>query len=257
MPSYESAAWTMSAAVVLLGALLGCNGAPSSDAGAAGNTPPEDTHLLAEARRRMLDRHLRGRGVSDAGVLEAMASVPREEFVPAHLRSMAYSDHPLPIGSDQTISQPYIVAYMTEAARPRPGDRALEIGTGSGYQAAVLSLLVDTVYTVEILPELTERATEVLHRLGYGNVVTATRDGYKGWPERAPFDVIIVTAAPDHVPQPLVDQLAPGGRMIIPVGDQWQYLKLLRKDEDGHVTSERMLDVRFVPMTGEAQERPR
>ena len=255
MIGYATTTPAICAAIVLLGALLGCNSRSSSDARDTGNGAVGERHSLAEARRRMLDRHLRGRGVTDARVLRAMESVPREEFVPPHLRSMAYADHPLPIGLDQTISQPYVVAYMTEAVRPKPTDRALEIGTGSGYQAAVLSRLVDTVYTVEILPELTARARAALAKTGHGNVVTDTRDGYQGWAEHAPFDIIIVTAAPDHVPQPLIDQLGPGGRMIIPVGDTWQHLKLIRKDADGHLRSEAMLDVRFVPMTGEAQKR--
>ena len=214
---------------------------------------PWQSPELWESRRRMLDYHLRGRGISER-VVHAMARVPREEFVPEELRTYAYSDSPLPIGLDQTISQPFIVAFMTDAVSVKPGDRVLEIGTGSGYQAAVLAELADTVYTVEIIPELTERATATLLRLGYYNIVTATRDGYRGWPEHAPFDIVVVTAAPDHVPQPLLDQLAPGGRMVIPVGSAFQQLRLIRKGAGGEVESRDVLDVRFVPMTGEALE---
>jgi len=238
--------WMLSFACLIIGLCIGCRDASSRSGQDA----------VKAARQRMLDVHLRGRGITDERVLQAMASVPREEFVPPYLRSEAYADRPLPIGLDQTISQPYIVAYMTQAVDPKPTDRALEIGTGSGYQAAVLSLLADTVYTVEILDELTRQATGTLKRLGYDKVVTATRDGYEGWPEHAPFDIIIVTAAPDHVPQPLVEQLAPGGRLIIPVGDLWQELRLITRREDGTLATERRLDVRFVPMTGKAQELP-
>lgn len=239
--------WVLPFACLMVELCIGCRNASSEGADKA----------LEAGRRRMLEVHLRGRGITNQRVLRVMAEVRREEFVPADLRDEAYADRPLPIGLDQTISQPYIVAYMTQAADPRPTDRALEIGTGSGYQAAVLSLLVDSVYTVEILDELTRRASDTLKRLGYGNVVTATRDGYEGWSEHAPFDVIIVTAAPDHVPQPLVDQLAPGGRLIIPVGDLWQELLLITRRQDGTLATERRLDVRFVPMTGKAQESSR
>ena len=245
--------------VVPLLAVALCSGACD-----AGDRPPstEDTQqpwktepVLAHARRRMLDMHLRGRGVSER-VVQAMARVPREEFVPEELRYNAYADSPLPIGQNQTISQPYIVGFMTDAVSPKPGDRVLEIGTGSGYQACVLAELADTVYTVEIVPELADQAAATLTRLGYDNVVPALRDGYRGWPEHAPFDVIVVTAAPDHVPQPLVDQLAPGGRMVIPVGAFYQQLRLIRKSADGEVESRDVLDVRFVPMTGEALDTP-
>lgn len=246
-PAQGETMWTVSLACLVVGLFIGCRYAASEGA----------EESLESARQRMIRVHLRGRGIADDRVLKAMAAVPREEFVPAYLRSEAYADRPLPIGLDQTISQPYIVAYMTQVVDPRPTDRALEIGTGSGYQAAVLSLLVDSVYTVEILDDLTQRAKATLARLGYHNVVAATRDGYEGWSEHAPFNVIIVTAAPDHVPQPLVDQLAPGGRLIIPVGDFWQELRLIIRQEDGVLATERKLDVRFVPMTGRAQEKAR
>jgi protein-L-isoaspartate(D-aspartate) O-methyltransferase len=206
----------------------------------------------AAARRRMVEEQLKGfgRDITNARVLHAMANVPRHEFVPEKLRQGAYEDHPLSIGYGQTISQPYIVAFMSEQLDPRPTSRVLEIGTGSGYQAAVLAVLVREVYTIEIVEPLADRAKADLARLGYTNVFVRAGDGYKGWPEAAPFDAIIVTCAPEHVPQPLVDQLRDGGRMIIPVGplhDQNLYLlqKVGRKVERRAV-----LPVRFVPMTG-------
>lgn len=190
------------------------------------------------------------RGVRDPRVLEAMRRVPRHAFVPAALQAEAYADRPLPIGFEQTISQPYVVAFMTEQLALQPGERVLEIGTGSGYQAAVLAVLAHEVRSIEIVPELAERASRDLARLGYTNVFVRAGDGYQGWPEAAPFDAIIVTCAPDHVPRPLVDQLREGGRMIIPVGDQGsQSLHVLRK-AGGRVEERAVLPVRFVPMTG-------
>jgi len=210
----------------------------------------------AEARREMVATQIRARGIENPKVLEAMARVPRHEFVPALARRLAYGDHPLPIGHGQTISQPFIVAFMTEALNPAPGDRVLEIGTGSGYQAAVLAELVAKVYTIEIVAPLAERARADLARLGYGNVLVRVGDGYEGWPEHAPFDAIIVTCSPEQVPQPLVDQLRDGGRMIIPVGDAkgGQELYLLEK-RGARVVKRAVLPVRFVPMTGKAQAR--
>ena len=212
---------------------------------------------LARARQQMVSEQIeaRGRGVKDERVLEAMREVPRHEFVPEEMRKYAYEDRPLPIGHGQTISQPYIVAFMTEALDPRPGDRVLEVGTGSGYQAAVLARLVKEVYSIEIVEPLGESAKETMKRLGYDNVHVRIGDGYKGWPEEAPFDAIIVTCAPDHIPQPLIDQLAVGGRMIIPVGGMFgQNLHLMIRTEDG-VEEQKVLPVRFVPMTGEAEQR--
>jgi protein-L-isoaspartate(D-aspartate) O-methyltransferase len=206
----------------------------------------------ATARRRMVDEQLRGfgRDVTNAGVLHAMGTVPRHEFMPESVRAHAHDDFPLPIGYGQTISQPYIVAFMTEQLDPQPTDRVLEIGTGSGYQAAILSGLVQEVYTIEIVEPLAQRAEADLKRLGYTNVFVRAGDGYKGWPEAAPFDAIIVTCAPEHVPQPLVDQLKEGGRMIIPVGPlSDQSLYLLQK-KGGKVERRAVLPVRFVPMTG-------
>jgi protein-L-isoaspartate(D-aspartate) O-methyltransferase len=182
-----------------------------------------------------------------------MQEVPRHEFVPKEYRAEAYDDRPLPIGMNQTISQPYIVAYMTEALELKGGEKVLEIGTGSGYQAAVLAEIAGEVYTIEILEPLARNAEKTLERLGYENISVMAGDGYRGWPEHAPFDAIIVTAAPDHVPEPLVEQLDVGGRMILPVGDWFQKLIVITKDEEG-VTQREDLPVRFVPMTGEAQE---
>ena len=191
------------------------------------------------------------RGIREASVLAAMAKVPREEFVPADSRTASYEDGPLPIGYGQTISQPYIVAFMTEQLRPKPNDRVLEIGTGSGYQAAILAGLVKDVYTIEIIEPLAKNAEATLQRLGYKNVHVKVGDGYSGWPEHAPFDAIIVTCAPDKVPQPLTDQLKEGGRMIIPVGDRFaQELYLLEK-KNGQLKESVTLPVRFVPMAGE------
>lgn len=194
------------------------------------------------------------RGIREASVLAAMAKVPREEFVPADSRAASYEDGPLPIGYGQTISQPYIVAFMTEQLRPKPSDRLLEVGTGSGYQAAILAELVADVYTIEIIEPLAKNAEATLQRLGYKNVHVKVGDGYSGWPEHAPFDAIIVTCAPDKVPQLLTDQLKESGRMIIPVGGRFaQELYLLEK-KDGRLKESVTLPVRFVPMAGEAQK---
>src|SRR6266699_737344 len=213
--------------------------------------PP--TEFAAE-RQQMVQQQLKARGIHEERVLAAMAKVPREEFVPPDERAAAYTDNPLPIGYDQTISQPYIVAFMTEQLRPKPSDRVLEIGTGSGYQAAVLAELVGEVYTIEIAEPLARNAEAILGRLGYKNVHVKVGAGYKGWPEHAPFDAIIVTCAPDRVPRPLTDQLKEGGRMIIPVGDRFaQQLYLLEK-KNGQLKESAVLPVRFVPMAGEAQK---
>ena len=202
----------------------------------------------------MVEQQLKPRGIKDERVLAAMAKVPREEFIPPGCASRRYEDGPLPIGYDQTISQPYIVAFMTEQLRPKPSDRVLEIGSGSGYQAAILAELVADVYTMEIVPPLAKTAEATLQRLGYKNVHVKVGDGYKGWPEEAPFDAIIVTCAPEKVPQPLVDQLKEGGRMVIPVGERFaQQLYLLEK-KNGQLKESVTLPVRFVPMLREAAE---
>jgi len=192
------------------------------------------------------------RGIEDPEVCRAMRAVPRHEFVPPEYIDLAYADHALPIGYGQTISQPYVVAVMTELLQIKPGHRVLEIGTGSGYQAAVLGQLTDEVYSVEIIPALHQTSTETLKRLGYSQVLTRQADGYYGWEEHAPYDAIIVTAAPDHIPQPLVKQLADGGRMVIPVGPRgaFQTLWILEKHGD-EVTSRNVMGVIFVPLTGE------
>ncbi len=210
--------------------------------------------MFLSAREQMVRNQLRGRDIHQQRVLEAMGRVPRHVFVPASLRNRAYDDRPLPIGHDQTISQPYVVAFMTQALDLRGGEKILEIGTGSGYQAAVLGELAREVFTIEIVDPLAQQAKKLLAELGYGNVHVRSGDGYRGWPEQAPFDAIMVTAAPDHVPKPLVDQLRIGGRMILPVGDFFQELVLIRKTENG-VVRRSILPVRFVPMTGEASRR--
>jgi protein-L-isoaspartate(D-aspartate) O-methyltransferase len=211
---------------------------------------------FARARQRMVVEQLAGpgRGITNARVLGAMGKVPRHEFVPEALRSQAYQDRALPIGEGQTISQPYVVAFMTEQLEPKQTDRVLEIGTGSGYQAAVLGDLVAQVYTIEIIQDLASRAATNLQRMGYTNVHVRAGDGYQGWPEAAPFDGIIVTCAPEQVPQPLIAQLKDGGRMIIPIGPTWnQELVLLRKHGD-KLERHAVLPVRFVPMTGQSQK---
>ncbi len=209
---------------------------------------------FAAERERMVKFKVAMHGVTNERVLTAMGKVPREQFVPGELRGRSYSDRPLPIGYDQTISQPFIVAFMTEKLELKPTDRVLEIGTGSGYQAAVLSELAAEVYSIEIIEPLGKRAEETLRRLGYKNVHVKIGDGYKGWPEHAPYDAVIVTCAPDHVPRPLVEQLKDAGRIIIPVGPTGtQELYLLEK-KDGQLRQRAVLPVRFVPMTGEARE---
>ena len=208
----------------------------------------------SQALRERLVVGLAAKGISDKKVLAAMKKVPRHEFVPRAGRSASYVDTALSIGMGQTISQPFVVAYMTQMLELDGDEKVLEIGTGSGYQAAVLAEIVGKVYTIEIVEPLAQRAEKTLKRLGYEGVIVRVGDGYRGWPEQAPFDAIIVTAAPDHVPQPLVDQLKVGGRMVIPVGDRFQALTLITKDESG-VTRAWDLPVMFVPMTGEAQEK--
>jgi protein-L-isoaspartate(D-aspartate) O-methyltransferase len=203
----------------------------------------------------MVQEQLQGRDITDKRVLDVMAKIPRHQFVPDRLQDLAYADRPLLIGEGQTISQPYVVALMTQLAQPKPESRALDIGTGSGYQAAVLAGLVEQVYSIEILQPLADAARERLKTLGYTNIEVRCGDGYQGWPEHAPFDLIIVAAAPDHVPQPLIDQLAPSGRLIIPVGDWFQELLVVQKDAEGNISRQNVAPVAFVPMTGKAQQR--
>jgi protein-L-isoaspartate(D-aspartate) O-methyltransferase len=211
-----------------------------------------DTDTSAEARARMVREQIEGRGVRDPLVLKAMSQVPRHVLVPPDVRDHAYEDRPLPIGQGQTISQPFVVAYMTEQLKLKGGEKVLEVGTGSGYQAAVLAEIAGQVYTIEIVEPLALRARDDLQRLGYRNVHVRVGDGYRGWPELAPFDAIIVTAAPSRVPQPLIDQLAMGGRLVLPVGGLDQELLRIERRSDG-IHQERLLDVRFVPMRGEAE----
>lgn len=206
-------------------------------------------------RLRMVTEQLEtpSRGISHRQVLDAMRRVPRHEFVPAEVRAHSYEDRPLPIGFGQTISQPYIVAFMTAHLDPQPDDRVLEVGTGSGYQAAVLSELVAEVYSIEIVEALADRAARDLKRLSYTNVFVRAGDGYEGWPEAAPFDAIIVTCAPEDVPKPLIDQLKAGGRMIIPIGPAYDQKLVSLHKVQGKLEEQSVLPVRFVPMTGEAQ----
>ena len=238
----------------VLGAQLlapGCgNGFDGSDAGA----PSSDPTRQAE-RERMVERQIEARGVKDTAVLRAMRQVPRHLFVPVSYAPQAYRDGPLALGHGQMISQPYIVAFMAEALRLRGDDRVLEIGTGSGYQTAVLAQLARDVFSIEIVKPLAEQAAAKLEELGYANVQVRAGDGYQGWPEHAPYDAILVSAAPDHIPQPLLDQLAVGGRMILPLGKKFsQDLMLIRRTHSGYERTP-LLPVAFVPMTGEAQER--
>ena len=209
-----------------------------------------------EERARMVARQIQVRDVNDPNVLKAMRIVPRHAFVRATEQRYAYADHPLPIGCDQTISQPYIVAFMTEALKLDPNDKVLEIGTGSGYQAAVCAEIAQKVYTIEIVEELAKSAKERLKKLGYPNVFVRAGDGYFGWPKEAPFDAIIGTAAAGRVPEPLIEQLKPGGRMILPYGGAYdfQYLVLITKDEKGNLHRKKVMAVRFVPMTGEVMK---
>jgi protein-L-isoaspartate(D-aspartate) O-methyltransferase len=238
--------------------------APSARGGALPPRASGEGEHHAMNRTALVDE-LRRDGIKDARVLGAIGRVPRHEFVPPALRADAYENYPLPIGEGQTISQPYIVAFMTEVATLQPGANVLEVGTGSGYQAAILADILGLgpdggeprgkLASMETIPSLAEGARHVLERLGYA-VDVRTGDGYRGWPERAPFDAILVTAAPDHVPAPLKEQLAIGGRLVIPVGDADQQLMVITRTERGF-REETVLPVRFVPMTGEAQRRPR
>ena len=247
---------------VILSAMVffvaGCGGPPQESSGNArpsgGDSQSMEKDSFTGKREAMVRGQIEARGIKDPSTLAAMRTVPRHEFVSPRLRHSAYEDYPLPIGLDQTISQPYIVAFMTEALMIGPGDRVLAVGTGSGYQAAVLGEITEEVFSIEILCELEERARRDLDRLGYRHVKTMCGDGYQGWPDHAPFDAVVVTAAPEHVPQPLIDQLKVGGRLVIPVGSHYQELiRITRTDDD--VARERLLGVRFVPMTGEAEER--
>ncbi len=210
-------------------------------------------HSRQVERDWMVDTQIIVQGITDPAVIAAVRRVPRHRFIPDQDSEDAYGDFPLSIGYNQTISQPYIVAFMSEALKVQPGEKILEIGTGSGYQAAILAELGAHVFTIEIVGPLARQATEVLATLGYEKVKVRIGDGYQGWPEEGPFDAVILTAAPDHIPEPLLEQLAVGGRLILPVGDQSQSLVLIRRTEEGFQKTP-LLPVRFVPMTGEAQQ---
>ena len=205
---------------------------------------------LYQLRMNMIETQIKKRGITDQTILDAMKTVIRHEYVQENFERLAYSDRPVPIGFGQTISQPYIVAFMSHKLNVASHHKVLEIGTGSGYQAAVLAELSDHVYTIEIIPELAKRAEKVLKKNDYDNITIRIGDGYKGWPEHAPFDRIMVTAAPKEIPEKLVEQLAPGGIMVLPVGEtvMMQYLWLITKDNDGQIEKEKILPVRFVPM---------
>lgn len=202
-------------------------------------------------RHEMVKNQIENRGIADPRVLEALKTVPRHRFVPEQNRHLAYNDHPLPIGEDQTISQPYIVALMTEILKPAPDQTVLEIGTGSGYQAAILAQLYKQVYTIEIIESLGKRSQNLLAELGYRNVQVRIGDGYQGWKEHSPFDAIIVTCAPTHIPEPLKEQLAEGGKMVIPVGKAYDQRLVLLVKEKGKIREKEVIPVRFVPMMGE------
>jgi protein-L-isoaspartate(D-aspartate) O-methyltransferase len=240
-------------AMIAAGALLGAAIAVIGVATATAQAPTGPIDFEA-ARNRMVDEDIVAPGVKNRGVIASMRKTPRHEFMPAADRQNAYFDMALPIGDGQTISPPFIVAYMTEQLDPQPTDKVLEIGTGSGFQAAVLSPLVDKVYSIEIVDRLGKRAAKTLKMLKYTNVVTKVGDGYKGWAEHAPFDKIIVTCSPENVPQPLVDQLKEGGRMIVPVGERYQQTLYLFRKENGELVSEALRPTLFVPMTGAAED---
>lgn len=216
-------------------------------------TKPNPKADFRQLRQRMVETQIIARGIKDKRLLDVMLKVQRHKFVPAHLQSLAYDDYPLPIGEEQTISQPYVVALMTELLALGGDEKVLEIGTGSGYQAAILAELARQVYTIEILPALAENARKLLNELGYKNIEVRCSDGYQGWEEAAPFDAIIVTCAPKEIPGGLIDQLADGGRMVMPVGDDWQELKLVEKRGSAAETKD-IIPVRFVPMIKKNRE---
>lgn len=240
--SQRTPRWAEAGLVLGLTVALAC--------GARGQLPED---AFAVGREAMVRDQLEAHGIADEATLKAMRTVPRQEFVTFALRPFAYADRPLPIGHGQTISQPYIVAFMTEAVAPRPGQTILEIGTGSGYQAAVLAAAGAEVYTVEIVPALARQASTTLRRLGFKNVHVRCGDGYRGWPEHAPYDAVLVTCAPDNIPPDLVTQLREGGRMAIPVGRGDRQDLLVLQKKDGRMEQLALLPVLFVPMTGEAE----
>ncbi len=221
--------------------------------GFSAQSSAKEQNAFERKRMKMVKEQIAARGVEDRNVLEAMEAVKRHELVPERYRKLAYEDHPLPIGKDQTISQPYIVGLMSQLLEADPGDKILEIGTGSGYQAAVLAEMGLEVYSIEIIESLAIRTEKDLTRLGYSDVHVMHGDGYQGWPNEAPFDGIIITAAPPKLPEPLIEQVKEGGRIVVPVGRRLQSLNVYTKSKNGRVSKERIIPVRFVPMTGEAQ----
>jgi protein-L-isoaspartate(D-aspartate) O-methyltransferase len=260
--------WVLFGAIAAIALLAACVERPAADGqgreldmrtttaadddGSPASGKPDE---FADDRKRMVRVQLAARDIHDRRVLDAMRRVPRHLFVPDEMQQFAYDDRPLPIGYQQTISQPYIVALMTQLAQTKPESRVLDVGTGSGYQAAVLAELCQHVYGIEIVPPLAETAAKRLREQGYANVTVRCGDGYRGWPEHAPFDAIILAAAPEHIPPALVDQLAPGGRLVLPVGDRHQELVVVEKQPDGTTRQRTVTLVAFVPMTGEAQNR--
>ena len=241
--------------VPLILVLTCCDGAlneTSSQSGRESSDPAEDSFV--RVRAQMVRQQLERRDIQNKRVLAAMENVPRHRFVPGDLQRVAYQDSPLPIGNGQTISQPYIVALMTQLVDPQPDSKVLDVGTGSGYQAAILGELADEVYSIEIVEPLAVSAKRRLGELGYKNITVRHGDGYAGWESESPFDVIVVAAAPDHIPPALIEQLAPGGRLVIPVGDRLQSLMLVQKQQDGTVTRTNVAPVAFVPMTGKAEK---
>lgn len=239
--------------ILLLTLGLGWVGAVRSAPWDGPPTKPSEKDPTAAARRRMVERHLAERGIKDPRVLEAFRTVPRHRFLPPETRRLAYDDESIPIGEGQTITPPFDVAFMTEALKPKPTDKVYEVGTGSGYQASILSRLVKDVYSVEIHEPLGRRAAEVIKELGYDNVHTRVGDGYAGWPEAAPFDAIIVTCAPEAIPRPLIDQLKEGGRMVIPIGTRFDQVVHLIEKRNGQLIDHPLRPTLFVPMTGQAQ----
>lgn len=235
-------------AIVALLLLVYCNRQPDQNAQASGWQYSAQSNWWKQEARRMVAIQIEGRGIRDSRVLDVMRHTPRHLFVPPEYAKHAYSDYPLPIGEGQTVSQPYIVALMTELLQLDKNDRVLEIGTGSGYQAAILAQLAEKVYTIEIVQSLADSAKNRLQSMGYNNIVVRRGDGYKGWPEHAPFDKIIVTAAPGEIPPALVEQLKVGGLMVIPVGDQWQALQVIHKVKEQDIKIKIIAAVRFVPM---------
>lgn len=237
--------------LIACAALVSCLAASGQDEKARSKDADDP---FATARARMVQRHLAERGIKNERVLEAFRTVPRHLFIPPESRRLAYEDDSIPIGKGQTITPTYDVAFMTEVLDPKPTDRVFEVGTGSGYQASILSRLVKDVYSVEIHKELGERAAKVIKSLGYDNIHTKVGDGYAGWPEHAPFDAIIVTCAPEKVPPPLFEQLKEGGKLVIPIGNRYNQAVYLMEKRNGELVGKKLKPTLFVPMTGRAQK---